>query len=126
MDTLPLTFLSVADSSFSAPRQTHRRSSFTPSELVKFYVRPYSDTNFIIRVHNLDEDEGENLNLTDSNGKPVILSQLIGDEYLKRNVLHLEEVTLSANQNRMDMLNSKYRWDKNYKPVIIDGGIYTH
>lgn len=123
LDTQDIVFTASSSSNKASPLpQVAPKTTENLPPLVKFYIRPYNDTNYLVRLHSLDENKNINVQLYDSNNKPVILGHLIGDLYQQEKIVSIQEMTIGSNVGLQDMLNAKMRWDGDFFPVPSENG----
>jgi len=127
LDTADLVFTaSITSNRTLTPKQSQQSPKATTQALpplVKFYIKPYNDTNYLVRLHSLDENKNLNVQLFDSDNKPVVLSHLIGDLYQKEKIVSIQEMTIGSNVGLQDMLNAKYRWDGDFFPCVAENDL---
>jgi len=126
LDTQDIVFTASSSSSSSTAKPLPQVAPTTNGNLpplVKFYIKPYNDTNYLVRLHSLDENKNINVQLYDSNNKPVVLSHLIGDLYQQEKIVSIQEMTIGSNEGLQDMLNAKMRWDGDFFPVILENDL---
>lgn len=114
-DTAPLVYLSTA-AQVNAP-QTSPSTQFPKVlkvDLVKFYIRVYNETEMIVRLHNLREDQA--VIVRGFLNKEAGSCQVLQEELLERlkpliKIKDVKEVTLTTTQEKREMLKNKYRWN---------------
>ena len=122
-DTEPIVFLATTTSSKFSSSQINETGSQLPN-LVKFYIRPFGNNEYLIRIHNLDSSNNQTVPFVDSQNHPIILQHLVGENYAKWTVSGIKELTLGGNQLRDNMLLNKYRWNGNFNPIVYDKSTY--
>ena len=118
LDTQPIVYLSKTTAKVDSleSSSTEAENKEIDENLVKFYIRIYSENEILVRLHNLQEDASVSVDLWDQDsGKCFALKELLGDSYEQIKVKEIKEVTLTTTLEKQEMLKTKINWDRKYK-----------
>lgn len=114
IDTSPLIYLSTT-SDLRGPRDFKSETQLIRKvDLVKFYIRIYNETEMVVRLHNLREDESVVVRgfVNKEQGVcQVLQEELLAREKVNVKITDVKEVTLSTVHEKHEMLKKKYRWN---------------
>ena len=113
LDTQPLVYYSLIDQLPQTQKLSPTLQNYTvTADLIKLYIRLYSEDELLVRLHNLREDQA--VTVQEFYNKEEGTCRLLQDELLGRQgpiikVKEVKEVTLTTIQQKSEMLRKKYK-----------------